>query len=173
MSISSIAFDYDNIGNKLWERFNAPKEKQAWYYDSILDALYDMQFIPECEKAYWEITGLFKDVFVKYYLDSKNNIIYQACKTGTVYYLKKGNPAWNDAIDEISKTLSENIVNNTDNKPHYYNTNPIPHDAILISRKDAELTEDMWNKSFLDCHNADLNNGTYSLLSSNKRCIDI
>ncbi len=29
-NIRSIAADYANIGNKLWKRFNAPKEKQAW-----------------------------------------------------------------------------------------------------------------------------------------------
>ena len=168
-NIRSIAFDYNQIGDKLWERFNAPKEKQAWYYDGILDALYDMQFIPECEKAYWEITGLFKDVFVKYYLDRENDIIYQACETGTIHYLKKGNPSWNDALAEIS----DNIANNTDDKPRYYKTNPIPDNAELLSRKDAELTEDMWNKPFWDCHNMDLQDEEYHLFCSKKRCVDI
>lgn len=143
-NIRSISIDYNNIGDKLWERFNAPKEKQAWYYDGILDALYDMQFIPECEKAYWEITGLFKDVFVKYYLDSENDVIYQACETGTIYYLKKGNPVWNDALVEISSNIADDIVSSDDDKMHYYKSNPIPDNAKLLSRKDAELTEDMW-----------------------------
>ena len=39
-------------------------EKQAWYYNGICDALYDMQFEPESEKSYWEFVSLFKDVFV-------------------------------------------------------------------------------------------------------------
>ena len=72
-NIRSIAYDYAIKGDDLWIRFNAPKEKQTWYYDGILDALYDLQDIPQCEKAYWEITGLFKDVFVKYYLDKKKD----------------------------------------------------------------------------------------------------
>ena len=29
----------EKIGEKLWERFNAPKEKIAWYYNGIVDAL--------------------------------------------------------------------------------------------------------------------------------------
>ena len=144
-NIRSIAFDYNNIGDKLWERFNAPKEKQAWYYDGILDALYDMQFIPECEKAYWEFTGLFKDVFVKYYLDKKNDVIYQLSDNGVMFYLKKGSPVWNDALSELANSISEDVLQ--DNKPHYFNVNPIPDDAELITRKDAELTEDVWNKN--------------------------
>ena len=170
-NIRSIAFDYNNIGDKLWERFNAPKEKQAWYYDGILDALYDMQFIPECEKAYWEITELYKDVFVKYYLDSENDVIYQACETGKIHYLKKGNPAWNDALAEISEKISKDICANEDKK--FYNANPIPDNAELISRKDAELTEDMWNKPFWDCHAKDIEDGEYLIFCSKKRCITV
>ena len=145
-NIRSIALDYEKLGDNLWERFNAPKEKQAWYYDGILDAIYDMQFIPECEKAYWEITGLFKDVFVKYYLDTENEIIYQACDTGTVYCLKKGSPEWNNVYDAVSRCIAEDIINNKDNLPHYYKTNPILGNTVQLTRKDAELTEDIWNK---------------------------
>ena len=140
-NIRSIAYDYSVIGDDLWSRFNAPKKKQAWYYDGILDALCDMQYNPQSEKAYWELTGLFKDVFVKYYLDNKNQVIYQASDNGVVFYLKKGSPVWNDAIAEPAN--SKNIP--AENKPHFYDVNPIPKDARLISRMDAELTEDIWN----------------------------
>lgn len=143
-NIRSIAYDYEARGDGLWKRFNAPKEKQAWYYDGILDALYDMQDIPDCEKAYWELTGLFKDVFVKYYLDSGNNIIYQACDTGVIYSLMKGSPVWKNVVNELSSNISENIVSD-DNKPQFYSLNLIPEDAVAISRKEAELTEDIWN----------------------------
>ena len=154
-NMRSIAYDYKNIGNSLWERFNAPKEKQAWYYDGILDSLCDMQFVPKCENAYWEFTGLFKDVFVKYYLDSENEIIFQACDVGSVFCLKKGNPMWYDALAEISDYIAKNI----DGKPRYYKTNPIPDNAELLSRKDAELTEDIWNKLFVydDCRESRIN----------------
>ena len=46
-NVRSILADYVLVGEKLWERFNAPKEKIAWYYNGIVDALsvledYDM-----------------------------------------------------------------------------------------------------------------------------------
>ena len=143
-NLRSIAYDYSVKGDGLWVRFNAPKGKQAWYYDGILDALYDLQYNPQCEKAYWELTGLFKDVFVKYYLDSENNTIYQSCDTGVIYSLMKGSPVWKNVIDELSSNISENIVSD-DNKPQFYSLNLIPEDAVPISRKEAELTEDIWN----------------------------
>lgn len=43
-NMRSIAIDYEKSGDELWERFNAPKEKQAWYYSGVQDALYDMYF---------------------------------------------------------------------------------------------------------------------------------
>ena len=38
-NVRSMFYDYQKIGEKLWERFNAPKEKIAWYYNGIVDAL--------------------------------------------------------------------------------------------------------------------------------------
>lgn len=34
-NISAIYEDYQAIGDELWNRFNAPKEKQEWYYREI------------------------------------------------------------------------------------------------------------------------------------------
>jgi len=38
-NIKSMYADYKAIGEKLWERFNASKEDIKWYYESIVDAL--------------------------------------------------------------------------------------------------------------------------------------
>lgn len=167
--LRTMAQSCDAVGNIFWDRFEVAKEKICLYYDGVLDALYDMQFVSECEKAYWEITGLFKDIFVRYYSDSEKNIIYQVCDTGTIHYLKKGNPAWNDALAE----MCDNIAVSVDDTPHYYKTNFIPDNARSISRKEAELTEDIWSKPFWDCHNTDLQDGEYPLFYSKKRCVDI
>lgn len=40
-NLRSIYVDFLNVGNKLWERFNASKENIKWYYESIADALED------------------------------------------------------------------------------------------------------------------------------------
>jgi len=36
-NIKKIRDDYEKIGNKVWERFNRPKEKQKWYYEALAD----------------------------------------------------------------------------------------------------------------------------------------
>lgn len=38
-NLRSIYVDFLKTGNKVWERFNAPKESIKWYYESIADAL--------------------------------------------------------------------------------------------------------------------------------------
>lgn len=119
-NLRSMLRDYKRIGNKLWERFNASVEKQAWYYSGIQDALFEMQFEEDCADVYWEMVALFKDVFVGFYHDAKNNMLYQVCKDGTAFSLKKGQPSWNPFGGEL------------------------PHTAERISRAAAEFLEDEW-----------------------------
>ena len=38
-NVNAIREDWNSIGDKIWERFNAPKEDQAWNYLSISKAL--------------------------------------------------------------------------------------------------------------------------------------
>ena len=38
----SMYADLQVYGDKLWERFNAPKEDIKWYYESIVQALFDI-----------------------------------------------------------------------------------------------------------------------------------
>jgi len=40
-NLQSMLDDYQQIGEQLWTRFNAPKEKQLWYYETILGILND------------------------------------------------------------------------------------------------------------------------------------
>lgn len=37
-NIQSMIYEHAKVGERLWEKFNAPKEKQEWYYRSMLDA---------------------------------------------------------------------------------------------------------------------------------------
>ncbi|MDJ0957331.1 MAG: HD domain-containing protein [Arenicellales bacterium] len=34
----SIMFDYDKIGDAIWDRFTAPKEETLWYYESLCES---------------------------------------------------------------------------------------------------------------------------------------
>lgn len=35
-NIQSICDDYERLGDRLWKRFNRPKEKQKWYYETLM-----------------------------------------------------------------------------------------------------------------------------------------
>ena len=37
-NVNAIKNDYAKLGDKLWERFNAGKEEQRWYYESLSNA---------------------------------------------------------------------------------------------------------------------------------------
>lgn len=117
-NLRSLWRDYRHIGDNLWERFNAPKEKQAWYYGSMQDKIWEMQTYMETAEIYWEMVGLYKDLFVEYYLDEDNTMIYQSCADGTCYALTKGNPEWK--IAELPAGLGK------------------------VNRVDAERMEDNW-----------------------------
>ncbi|GAB2809179.1 HD domain-containing protein [Ferruginibacter profundus] len=39
-NLRSIVYDFERIGEALWQRFNASKEQQAWYYSSVADIIY-------------------------------------------------------------------------------------------------------------------------------------
>lgn len=40
-NLRSIVYDHKRIGEKLWSRFNASREQQAWYYNAIANILID------------------------------------------------------------------------------------------------------------------------------------
>ena len=119
-NLRSLWKDYRYIGESLWERFNAPKEKQAWYYGSMQDKLFDMQNYIETAEIYWEMVGLYKDLFVDYYLDEVEEKIYQNCADGSCYVFAKDNKKW------IPTEL--------------------PDALHLLKRHDAERLEENWNE---------------------------
>ncbi len=59
-NIRSIKRDYEQIGDKLWERFNQKDpQMHAWYYRSICDSLTEL----EGSAAWKELDHLIKEVF--------------------------------------------------------------------------------------------------------------
>ncbi len=146
-NLRSLYTDYRQLGEALWSRFNAPKEKQAWYYSEIQDALYEMQYYPETKTVYLEMVALYKDLFVRYGLDEIHQILYQFCTDGCTYFLEKGIPQW--------KPLQK--VTFTDTKE--------------LSHKAAEQLEELWTAPFWAVHELDLADGSYELFSSPSRCL--
>ena len=140
-NLRAIARDYAALGDDLWKRFNAPKEKQAWYYSGMLDALADLQDYTETASAYWELTERYKDVFVIYKITPEYDKLYQANTFGEAYCLTKGNPQWMP-------------VN------YRFRQNDIP-----LTRKEAETLEDKWYDLFLNAVEQDLQDRTYPLFT--------
>lgn len=58
-NLKSINKDFDLLGNKVWNKFNSPKEKQEWYYTSIINS---MKFVLDTEEYldYRENLSVFK-----------------------------------------------------------------------------------------------------------------
>ena len=52
-NLRSMVRDFETLGAQLWDRFNAPKERQAWYYTSILQTLAPLRRCPHAQE-YWE-----------------------------------------------------------------------------------------------------------------------
>ncbi len=106
-NLRSMYVDYRDEGEVFWERFNAPKEMQAWYYGGVQDALYEMQLYSNTAQAYWEMVELYKDIFVSFRVDKEKGLLYQICADGETYCLKKGNPEWKSYEGKISQKVEE------------------------------------------------------------------
>ncbi|MBQ4068159.1 MAG: bifunctional (p)ppGpp synthetase/guanosine-3',5'-bis(diphosphate) 3'-pyrophosphohydrolase [Lachnospiraceae bacterium] len=141
-NMRSIKKDYTKLGNALWERFNAGLRQQAWYYGEMTEALEDMQDYPEMEQYYCEFVGLYKDVFVVYFYDYEQGVLYQCNAMGEAYRLIKGSPEW-VIMGEV-----------------------IPEDILVVNRKYAEITEELWNQEFWEVIESDIKDITVSLLSN-------
>lgn len=54
--------DYRELGEKLWPRFNAPKEDQLWYYGALVDVLErtaaPKRLVTELRRVVHELKGL-------------------------------------------------------------------------------------------------------------------
>lgn len=60
-NVRSMAYDLRLVGEKLWSRFNRPKENLAWYYRGIAEALKSMSYM----KIYKDYVQTVEEVFGK------------------------------------------------------------------------------------------------------------
>lgn len=58
-NIRSIIRDYGNQGEQVWHRFNRGKEKQEWYYRSVVESLGHASTFPLLEELKKEVNTLF------------------------------------------------------------------------------------------------------------------
>ena len=101
-----------------------------------------------CADSYWEFTGLYKDVFVQYYLDDKSNTIHQICLSGEHYCLNKARPdQWKTYKECLAKEISDNLetlISGSEPARQFHRLHFSTEELTNISRKQAERIEDMW-----------------------------
>ncbi len=136
-------------GEQVWTHFHAPVQMQAWYYSKMIDALDDLQYDTDTAEIYWEMVGLFKDIFVTYYYNPHVDTIYQICVTGENYYFTSDNAAWQEFTDEL------------------------PENSEQINRKIAERMESNWAEAFDAVIADDIKDSEYKLYSSTNRSLSI
>lgn len=119
-NLRSMYADYRTLGEALWERFNAPKEQQAWYFSGICDGLATLAERDEYAAAYWELNTLYKELFVTHLLDVERGALYQLSACGEGYIMTHSDPVW---------------------EPYY---GAVPENARRISRQEAESLSDVW-----------------------------
>ena len=148
-NLRSIHRDYQELGDALWDRFNAGRDKQAWYYGNVIDALVDLQYDEAAARLYRELVALYKDVFVTFYLDRDKCALYQGNGAGKVYKLTKKNPEW--------------VAYHKD----------VPKGAIVVERMHAEHLEASWADPYGEVLLFDMQDKTYDLYSSTSRSLSL
>ncbi|MGB4609175.1 MAG: HD domain-containing protein [Saccharofermentanales bacterium] len=134
--------DYTKGNDGFWERFNAPKEMIAWYYGSIDNALSDFQNDEDVEAVYWELVELYKELFVRYFIDEEQGFLLQVSVSGEAWIMHKGSPEWELFKGDISRNF------------------------IPLSRRAAEIKEEIWTIPFWEIHRQDLKNKNVMLFDS-------
>ncbi len=111
-------------GEEAWRKQVTSKEKLCSYFIRLQDELYDMQFDEMLALTYWEMTELYKDIFIAFYLDLENRRLFQISIGGEGYMINPEKMQW-DAWTE-----------------------GIPEGAVRVNRKYAERIEDEWGEAY-------------------------
>lgn len=136
-------------GDEAWEKIRAPKDLLAWYYDAADNFLDELQALPETEKIYWELTELFKDLFVSFAVDEEKGRLYQFGEGLGASVLKKGIPQWNPFKGQL------------------------PENASMLSRKHAERIEGNWAEPFWEIHRRDFAEAQYLIAKTSEKQITL
>ncbi len=111
-------------GEAAWEMQEASRENLCAYFTRIQDELVDMQFDEMMALTYWEMTDLYKDIFIAFYLDLENRRLFQVRLDGEGYTINPEKMQWDIWTEEI------------------------PEGAVRINRKYAEKIEDEWGEAY-------------------------
>lgn len=136
-NLRSMARDYAQVGDDLWNRFNASPDMQSRYYSGAQDALACMADDHMAAPVYWEMVELYKDVFVRYYFggeekDPAGQYILQISLHEEAYRLDRSVPSWKPVEGRWPGMLTP------------------------MNRPEAEQLEDDWLRDWDDVIDSDL-----------------
>ena len=76
-NLKSMLYDYLEKGEELWKRFGSTKEMQSWHNNRLIAALLPLATDPDTAKHYEMMKKLFFRLYVDYYADYDNGLIYE------------------------------------------------------------------------------------------------
>jgi len=98
-------------------KIGSNKQELSKYYSEKQDELYELQFDNDLKGKYWEVVGLYKDIFVEYYFDEKNLCIYQCAAHGEIWLFKYADCDWlrigsvhTEKLQKILRHAAEGLV---------------------------------------------------------------
>jgi len=118
--LRALTYSYAVCDNRTWKKTGVKREDLSWYYSEVQDRLCDMQDDESASEIYWEFVNLYKDLFVTYYLDDEEGILYQIAHGLYGYAMTREELMWNQIEDQV------------------------PEGAEVISRSEAESLEELW-----------------------------
>lgn len=118
--LRSLNCSYREYRERTWKKSGVKREDLSWYYSEVQDILCDFQDDEEARGIYWEFVNLYKDLFVTYYLDDEEGVLYQIAHGLYGYALSREDLLWNQIEDQI------------------------PENAEVIPREEAESLEELW-----------------------------
>ncbi len=62
-NMRAMARDYHMVGDELWKRFHAPRDKQAWYYRASVEAMKSAERDEQAAPFYREFCDLVWEIF--------------------------------------------------------------------------------------------------------------
>ena len=118
--LRSLTCSYREYGERTWKKSGVKRGDLSWYYSETQDILCDFQDDEAARDIYWEFVNLYKDLFVTYYLDDEEGILYQIAHGLYGYAMSREDLMWNQIEDQI------------------------PENAEVIPREEAESLEELW-----------------------------
>jgi hypothetical protein len=117
-NIRSIYKDYTEIGDKLWDRFNAGYKEQKWYYQSLVRSLMRVKEYKMYDEFYETVKKVFGGLPVSWFIKDDLESILRRMHRLNIRYVKSVLDADFDVLNSIAPVIREfNMLDDENLKP--------------------------------------------------------